>query len=181
MILSWFGTFLLSHILSIGMIIPNIWDNKIHVPNHQPVMDRLQSAFQLPLSKLSSKENLTHHKSATPRQVASPGIWTRRGSVQIRSPTIPGSKERIAQLWAIGHSARNLLRRSDHSDQTLWLHGTICSLRTFSMISIDCGWSWTTEHKTNLPCSKGDLQFHQLGHHALTARCRTPRLRAGLD
>ena len=24
---------------SVGMIIPNIWKNKIHVPNHQPVIE----------------------------------------------------------------------------------------------------------------------------------------------
>ena len=32
---------------SVGMIIPNIWKNKIHVSNHQPVMEKWKAFMKI--------------------------------------------------------------------------------------------------------------------------------------
>ena len=80
------------------------------------------------------QENSTHQNSTAPRQVASPVIWTRRGSVQIRSPTIPGSKERIMMDYAtMGQSARNLLAQKKWSCDFM-VPSVLCAHCGFQMI-----------------------------------------------
>ena len=43
---------------SVGMIIPNIWENKIHVPNHQPVFQGASESHQRRLCHQDGKRTL---------------------------------------------------------------------------------------------------------------------------
>ena len=65
--------------MSIGMIIPNIWENKINVPNHQPVFQSFCPDLSAVLAALEHLTRQAAPLSRTPSNEAAAasaeGLW----------------------------------------------------------------------------------------------------------
>ena len=64
---------------SVGIIIPNIWENKIHVPNHQPVFmarkKHKNSRFSLPLSVTPTLRCCASRRNQRPSMGSTTWMW----------------------------------------------------------------------------------------------------------